>query len=96
MQVVKAWQATPTTSGEVSVTGLSPGTHYFVCSLGNHCRRGMRVNVTVTTEDQQDDGSSTTGTVCNAITSSFQIKLMRFTNNNAVEPLNMGPTICVL
>ena len=64
LQVVKAWQATPTTSGEVAVTGLSPGTHYFVCSLGNHCQRGMKVNVTVTTGDQYDDSSITTGTVC--------------------------------
>jgi uncharacterized cupredoxin-like copper-binding protein len=59
-KVVKAWQATAVTSAEVSVTGLSPGNHYFVCSVSNHCQRGMRVNVTVTTGDQPGDEESST------------------------------------
>ena len=53
--MVKAWKADAIASGEVAVSGLSPGNHYFVCSVGNHCQRGMRVNVTVTIEDQQAD-----------------------------------------
>ena len=56
LQVVKAWQADATASGQVAVSGLSPGNHYFVCSVSNHCQRGMRVNVTVTTDDQLQDG----------------------------------------
>ena len=50
------WQADASTSGEIVVSGLSPGNHYFVCSVSNHCQRGMRINVTVTTEDQQEQG----------------------------------------
>ena len=37
----------PTTSGEVAVTGLSVGQHYFVCSVSGHCQSGMRFTVTV-------------------------------------------------
>ena len=62
-QVVKAWQDSATTSGEVAVSGLSPGNHYFVCSIGNHCERGMRVNVTVTTNDQQE-GNNEVEVIC--------------------------------
>lgn len=62
-QVVKAWQDSATTSGEVVVSGLSPGNHYFVCSIGNHCQRGMRVNVTVTTNDQQE-GNNEVEVIC--------------------------------
>ena len=45
-QVVREWHATDT-SGEASVTGLSLGKHYFVCSVGTHCQSGMRFMVTV-------------------------------------------------
>lgn len=60
---MKAWQDSATTSGEVAVSGLSPGNHYFVCSIGNHCQRGMRVNVTVTTIDQQE-GNNEVEVIC--------------------------------
>ena len=55
---MREWHATPTTTGEVAVTGLSVGQHYFVCSVPGHCQYGMRFTVTVTrdtvTEEEED------------------------------------------
>ena len=43
----KRWQVEPTTSGEMSISGLSVGEHHFVCAVGGHCQAGMRFTVTV-------------------------------------------------
>ena len=45
--MAKEWLSTPTTTGNVVVSGLSVGEHYFVCSVGTHCQHGMRFTVTV-------------------------------------------------
>lgn len=43
------------TSGEVSISGLSLGSHYFVCSIPNHCEQGnMRIKVNVLKDGGQD------------------------------------------
>ena len=55
-QLKQAWYPSPSPSGEVAITGLSPGTHYFVCSVGNHCSSGMRVNVTVVEGEEEEGG----------------------------------------
>ena len=47
LQVGTGWLVQPATSGEVVVNGLSVGNHYFACSVGDHCVRGMRLTVTV-------------------------------------------------
>ena len=42
-------------SGEVAVSGLSLGSHYFVCSVPNHCERGnMRIKVNVLMDGVQN------------------------------------------
>ena len=43
----------PESNGEVAVSGLSVGEHYFACSVGDHCSRGMRMRVTVETRTEQ-------------------------------------------
>lgn len=43
----------PAASGEVLVNGLSVGEHYFACSVGDHCLRGMRLAVRVESGTQQ-------------------------------------------
>jgi hypothetical protein len=47
MQVHNEWLKDPETSGDVLVNGLSLGEHYFACSVGDHCLRGMRLTVRV-------------------------------------------------
>ena len=37
----------PIARGDVAVTGLSVGKHYFVCTVDSHCDAGMRFTVTV-------------------------------------------------
>ena len=53
MQVKKRWQDEPTTSGEVSISGLSVGEHHFVCAVYGHCQAGMRFTVTVTPNNEE-------------------------------------------
>lgn len=36
------------------VHSLSPGEHYFACSVGDHCQKGMRLTVTVEPGIQSD------------------------------------------
>jgi len=45
--VEREWLAEPVHTGEVHISQLSPGDHYFVCSVGGHCSAGMRVTVHV-------------------------------------------------
>ena len=47
LQVVREWQSDPIHSGEVYVSQLTTGDHYFVCSVAGHCAAGMRVTVHV-------------------------------------------------
>lgn len=54
-QVYYGWLKDPSTDGEVAVTGLSVGEHYFACSVGDHCQRGMRFTITV--ESREGSGS---------------------------------------
>ena len=44
---MREWLAEPAYSGEVYITKLTPGDHYFVCSVGGHCNAGMRITVHV-------------------------------------------------
>lgn len=37
----------PGISGEILVNELSVGEHYFACSVGDHCLRGMRLTVII-------------------------------------------------
>lgn len=43
--MVREWLAEPAYSGEVYITELTPGDHYFVCSVTGHCKAGMRITV---------------------------------------------------
>ena len=47
LQVVREWVAEAAFNGEVYITELSPGDHYFVCSVSGHCNAGMRITVHV-------------------------------------------------
>ncbi len=46
-QVSRGWLKDPESNGEVAVSGVSVGEHYFACSVGDHCLRGMRMRVNV-------------------------------------------------
>lgn len=48
------WLKDPASSGDLLVHGLSPGEHYFACSVGDHCQRGMRLTVRVEAGTQPD------------------------------------------
>ena len=39
----------PTRKGDVAITDLKPGIHYFACTVGSgrHCERGMKITVKV-------------------------------------------------
>ena len=52
-QVKKRWYDEPTTSGEMSISGLSVGQHHFVCAVHGHCQAGMRFTVTVTPDSEE-------------------------------------------
>lgn len=54
IKVKKVWSDIAK-SGEVAVSGLSLGSHYFVCSIPNHCEQGnMRIKVNVLKHRGQD------------------------------------------
>ena len=67
LQVVREWIAEPTYSGEVYITELSPGDHYFVCSVGSHCNAGMRITVHVEGGVANGGSGSTPGPITHAI-----------------------------
>uniref|UniRef100_A0ACD5Y8L4 Uncharacterized protein n=1 Tax=Avena sativa TaxID=4498 RepID=A0ACD5Y8L4_AVESA len=46
-------------SGATSVTLITPGVHYFICSVPGHCAGGMKLVVTVVTVAGGDNGSTT-------------------------------------
>eukprot|EP00117_Sycon_ciliatum_P037364 scpid335/ scgid27970/ Fibrocystin-L; Polycystic kidney and hepatic disease 1-like protein 1 len=53
--VLKLWSHPDSTQGsstrgQVEVTGLMPGWHYFVCSVPGHCNAGMKIAVNVLPE----------------------------------------------
>ena len=48
----------PLTTGNVTLTGLGVGTHYFACAVSGHCALGMQVVVTVTGDDTADVNNS--------------------------------------
>lgn len=47
------WLKDAASSGNVLVHSLSAGEHYFTCSVGDHCQRGMRLTVRVEPGFQQ-------------------------------------------
>lgn len=53
IQVRTEWLKDPVANGEVFVNDLSVGEHYFACSVGDHCLRGMRLTVRVESGAQQ-------------------------------------------
>ena len=58
-----------TKSGEIAVSGLSLGTHYFVCSLPSHCPRGyMRIEVDVVKDGEQNEDETESDTEVRRIT----------------------------
>ena len=54
------------TTGNVVLSSLSVGTHYFACAVSGHCGAGMHVAVTVTGDGEipeDDSGTSIYQTV---------------------------------
>lgn len=54
-QVRNGWLKDPATNGEVVISELSVGEHYFSCSVGDHCLKGMRLRVIVEESGQRQD-----------------------------------------
>ena len=67
VQVVKEWVAEPSYSGEVYITELTPGDHYFVCSVSGHCNAGMRITVHVERDVNEAGSGSSVGPITHAI-----------------------------
>lgn len=57
---VIAQYSKPTTIGDVVLSSLSVGTHYFACAVSGHCSAGMHITVTVTGEGEIPDDNSGT------------------------------------
>ncbi|KAL5221713.1 hypothetical protein ABZP36_026426 [Zizania latifolia] len=43
-----------------SILSLSPGTHYYICTVGNHCANGMKLAITVSNSSSIDDDTRRT------------------------------------
>ena len=43
---LKEWSR-PSVTGTVKVSGLAPGTYYFICAVGGNCGAGMKVALIV-------------------------------------------------
>jgi len=67
LQVVREWLAEPTHSAEVYITELTPGDHYFVCSVSGHCNAGMRITVHVEEGVTRSGNGYTTSAVTHTI-----------------------------
>ncbi len=52
------WVSEPSTSGEVAISDLPLGPHYFICSVGRHCALGMRLTVHVVPEQGEEEDNN--------------------------------------